>query len=378
MLKCAEVNTSRRLEITMTIDQEHAPAPNLEAPIPELPSIAGWKEVPIRETIRSREPLVPVGIFSDHPRIMASSVYADEHHSSPYYGGLDGSNIAVFMREGVASKIDIAAGLLPRGLHLMVMDAYRSLEVQAALFNQYRKGVEAARPDWSEEQISAETQKYVSIPSTDSSRPSPHNTGASVDVVLIRLDDDTQILIDEIDAKLRTVGEDWEKQYLLEMKRSSLIRRHATMLDFGTRFDHGGPMAALRHFEEKSKTQPLTDVEESQLTNRRLLFNVMVASGMEPYADEWWHFNDPASQMGAKAAGLEFAEYGAAELSEENQAFALMREQHHINSVRLARGDQWIPPEGLGRAYQLALRAVAGDNPKNIWKMTQGVERIEP
>lgn len=104
----------------------------------------------------------------------------------------------------------------------------------------------------------------------------------------------------------------------------------------------------------------------------------MTTAGLEPYADEWWHYNDPASQMGAKVAGIDHAEYGAIELSGENRAFARMRELHHDNSVRLARGEEWTPPKGLEAHYGLARAAVSGDNPQNVWKMTDIVDKIEP
>src|SRR5690606_26751166 len=101
-------------------------------------------------------------------------------------------------------------------------------------------------------------------------------------------------------------------------------------------------------------------------------------AGLEPYADEWWHYNDPASQMGAKVAGREYAQYGAIEMSDENIQYERMRKQHHLNSVRLARGEEWTPPKGLEVHYKLAKAAIFGDNPKNIWRMIDTVDKIEP
>lgn len=357
-------------ELSTTID--------LTAPIPELAPIEGWKEVPIHKAEHSDEPLVPVGIFSKYNRVLTSSVYADEHHNSPYDGGLDGSNIALFMREGVAEKLDQIAQLLPRGMHLMVMDAYRTLEVQAALFEQYKNKLQEQHPDWPEEQLSAETQEYVSIPSTDPTRPSPHNTGGSVDVVIVHVDEVTQKRIDTIDFILANPHKSWESEFLHEMSRSKLIRDNAKMLDFGTRFDHGGPAAGLRYLEELSEQRELSDTEKAQLENRRLLFNAMTAAGMVGYEKEWWHFNDPASQMGAKVSGLEFAEYGAMELSPENIEFAQMRNLHHERSVRLARGEEWIPPKGLEVHYALARHAVQGNDPRNVTNLEDEVDQIQP
>lgn len=363
----------------MTSAQEKLTQPNELLPIPEIPPLAGWKEIPIVETELTHEPLVPVGIFSDHRKIISSSVYADEHYNSPYKGGLEGSNIAVFVREGVAKKLDKAAELLPSGHHLMVMDGYRTLEVQGALYKQYEDSLRAQHPDWTEEQLSTETQKYVSVPSRDKTRPSPHNTGASADVVIIKVDDETQQRIDAIDAELVTLAEqDWQQEYLLEMERSALIRRNGKMLQFGTRFDHGGAEAALRHFEEKAAATALSPEDEEALKNRRILYDVMTKAGFAPYADEYWHYNDPASQMGAKVTGREYAEYGAIEMSEENKEYADMRHRHHHNSTRLAKGAEWIPPRGLEAHYAIARAAVRGNNPQDVWKMEDTVDKIEP
>lgn len=363
----------------MTTSHEQLTQPNELPPIPEVAPLAGWKEIPLVETDLSHEPLVPVGIFSDYRKIVSSSVYADEHHNSPYTDGLEGSNVAVFMREGVAKKLEKAAEMLPSGNHIMVMDAYRTLDVQGALYEQYEQGLRAKYPDWTEEQLSTETQKYVSVPSHDKTRPSPHNTGASVDVVIVKVDEDVQHEIDAIDATLDTLGEeDWQREYMLEMKRSELIRRHGKMLNFGTRFDYGGSEAALRHYEVKAEQEPLSEEDKEAQNNRRLLYDAMIKAGFEPYADEWWHYNDPASQMGAKVAGREHAEYGAIEMSDENKQYEKMRKQHHLNSVRLARGEEWTPPKGLEVHYKLARAAIFGNNPKNIWRMTDTVDKIEP
>lgn len=362
----------------MATPHEQSTQPKELLSIPEAAPLAGWKEVPIIETERSHEPLVPVGVFSEYRKIVSSSVYADEHHNSPYSGGLEGSNIAVFVREGVASKLEVAAEILPYGHHLMIMDAYRTLNVQAALYEQYEEGLRAKHPDWTAEDLSAETQKYVSMPSDDKTRPSPHNTGASVDVAILKVGDDVQQDIDIIDAALDTLEEgDWQQEYMLEMKRSELIRRYGKMLNFGTRFDHGGPEAALRYYEKAEEVVLSPEDQEAQ-ENRRLLYSAMMKAGFEPYADEWWHYNDPASQMGAKVAGREHAEYGAIEMSEENKQYEQMRKQHHLNSVRLARGEEWTPPKGLEVHYKLARAAIFGNSPKNIWNMTDTVTKIEP
>lgn len=346
-------------------------------PMGEIPSVAGWKEVPIHETEKSHEPLVPLGIFSDHRKVFTSSVYADEHENSPYTDGLEGSLMALFVRKGVAEKLDKAAELLPSGYHLMAMDTYRTIEVQRALFKQYESGLRTTHPDWSDDEIMTETQKYVSLPSTDPSRPSPHNTGASVDVVIMKVPDEVQEQIDDIDRHLEN-AHDWREEYLLEMLRSELLRKNGEMLDFGTPFDHGDAEASLDYFERKDAEGELDPSDWEAASNRRLLFHVMTRAGFEPYAEEWWHYNDPASQMGAKTAGAEYAEYGAAVLSEENKYFADVRKLHAINTARHARGEQWDPPEDLIEHYGIAREASRGNDPDAFPKLQNTVSKIAP
>ncbi len=336
-------------------------------PIPEVPSVAGWKELPIHQTEKSAEELVPLGMFTEHRQILTSSVYDDEHENSPYEGGLEGGLTTLFVRSGVAERLHAAGGLLPRGYHLMAMDTYRPLVVQNALYEQYEGQLRELHPDWSDDEISVESQKYVSLPSEDPNKPSPHNTGGAVDVVIVRLDDESQRRLEDIDGELDQLApENWQREYLLEMERSSLVRNNAKMLNFGTEFDHGSEKAGLRYYEDLETTTGLTADDIDSQANRRMLYHAMVAAGFEPYADEWWHFNDPATQMGAKVAGAEFAEYGAAELSESNAEHEEMRKLHRINTERLAKGVRWVPPPGLGEHYQLALIAAEKNDPTKL------------
>ncbi len=81
-------------------------------PIPiDSGAVTGWKEVPVRS---SDEPLVPLGLESDHEEIFTDSIYAGERISSPYgYGELDGSLLTHFTRQTVAEALVHAQDLLP-------------------------------------------------------------------------------------------------------------------------------------------------------------------------------------------------------------------------------------------------------------------------
>lgn len=122
------------------------------------------------------------------------------------------------------------------------------------------------------------------------------------------------------------------------MRKIALIERNMELLNFGTKFDHGGIEASLNYFEKLAQQRPLTDEEQAAQKNRRILYNVMASVGMQPYEDEWWHYNSPKSQMGAKIAGLSLAEYGARSLSPENQKHEMVRRMHWLGSQHIYNG----------------------------------------
>ncbi|MDB5184757.1 MAG: hypothetical protein JWN38_565 [Candidatus Saccharibacteria bacterium] len=323
-------------------------------PIPlELPPVAGWKDVQLRE---NGEKLVPFGPFSDNDDIFTSSIYYGEHSNSPYInqeGQLDGSLIVMFARRDLVSSVRYAQQMLPANHYLIVLDSYRTLQVQQALYDHYLSGLKQNHPDWDPVRLSSETQKYVSLPSDVPTRPSPHNTGGSVDLAIYRLPEAVDQEIRGIDNQLdvlrgkapknptpeqEATDQNLREAYLLEMKKVSLIRREAELLNFGTQFDHGGGEAALNYFEKLALERDLTPDEQEARDNRRMLYSVMTEAGLQPYEDEWWHYNSPKSQMGAKVAGRSQAEYGGVTLSPENLAHEQMREAHRAGLVRIQEG----------------------------------------
>jgi D-alanyl-D-alanine dipeptidase len=253
--------------------------------------VKGWKDIPIRDKGRA-DPLVPLGPLSrEAGTLMTSSVYFGEHDTSPYARSenkLKGSLLTLFVRQSVARRLLFAEQLLPAGYHLIVFDAYRPYGVQKSLYDFYRQQLKRSYPGMSDEALELETQKYVSLPSQDPARPSPHNTGGAVDVAIIK---------------------------------TGAAHRKSKMLNFGTAFDHGGERAALAYYESKIAMGEVLAGEDVQAcNNRRLLFAVMTKAGFQPYFAEWWHFNALESQMGAAAAGLDYATFGAINPIESNMA----------------------------------------------------------
>lgn len=283
-----------------------------EAEIPRLISVSGWKEVPIQSSI---EPLVPIGLLSNF-NIFTSSIYFSEHQNSPYAPDqLGGSLITIFVRLSVARRIMDAENMLPTGYHLIAFDGWRPLEVQKSLYDEYYRSLRLKFLNWEEDKLAAETQKYVSLPSNNFAKPSPHNTGGAVDLAIMKLPDDAE---DKLQLLLAKSADD-------AIDRAKIMLSFAKLLNFGTPFDWGGPEAALRYFEDLAVQKNLNKVESEALASRRMLYHLMRAVGFEAYEDEWWHYNAPESQMGAKTAGLAVASYGAIEISGSDFQFELSR-----------------------------------------------------
>ena len=280
--------------------------------IPKLSSVSGWKEIPVQP---SSELLVPLGLSSNF-NIFTSSVYFSEHDNSPYLSNqLSGSLITIFIRQGVAERLIRAEEMLPKGYHLVVFDGWRPLEVQKSLYDEYYQSLKTKFPSWSGEELAQETQKYVSLPSNNPSKPSPHNTGGAVNLALMQLPASAEEKIKDLSTKNQDT----------EIERAKIILASAKLLNFGTQFDWGGSEAALRHLEELAGQRELNEEEREALANRRVLYYLMKEIGLEAYADEWWHYNAPQTQMGAKTAGLAIASYGAIEISSSDFQLELSR-----------------------------------------------------
>jgi D-alanyl-D-alanine dipeptidase len=82
----------------------------------------------------------------------------------------------------VAKKLIEAAEELPGNLSLVILDGWRPTEVQAALFNEYKSILKQQFSGKKEEDLDREVAKFVSVPSVNPLRPSPHLTGGAVDL----------------------------------------------------------------------------------------------------------------------------------------------------------------------------------------------------
>lgn len=210
-------------------------------PIPSDQTIDGWQGVPI-------EP-------QDEPFCSLSDLNKQRVCVEPAYFlmKIQGSLPECYARESVANRLLSAAAHLPVGYRLKIWDAWRPLEVQSALFEQYLSVLRDKYPLLGEDDLMQKAERFVSLPSNDPLKPSPHYTGGAVDLTI--------------------VGPDGKE------------------LDMGTPFDYFGEEAHTTYYEEKLANGTLLSNETEILNNRRLLYHAMTNAGFSNYPFEWWHFD---------------------------------------------------------------------------------------
>ncbi len=186
------------------------------------------------------ESLVPAGLLTEH--ILARPMY--------FVQKLPGALAEVYLRTGVLQRLTVAAGMLPSGYRLVILDGWRSLRLQKTLFDIEEARMRDVHADWTDEQIRAESRRYIAFPSEDPEHPSGHNTGGAVDLTI--------------------AGPDGLELWM------------------GTGFDDTSEKTATRWFERSPEVEGRA-VEA--LCNRRLLYHAMISAGFVNYADEWWHYD---------------------------------------------------------------------------------------
>lgn len=180
----------------------------------------------------------------------------------------------MFLRKGVMERYLKAAEEVKKhhGIDLMVLDGWRDLAIQEALYWIYLKEYTAPQmnfgdkfsPEMTAEEVKAvyhqlpiedqkileeEHVKYVAMPCGDPKCPSQHNTGGSIDV--------------------------WPY-------------KDGSPLDLGVEFDQMDESAGVfYHLEPGNKFEDNQEV----CRNREILITAMVNAGFSVYPFEIWHFN---------------------------------------------------------------------------------------
>jgi len=122
-----------------------------QIPIPGLKKIDGWKSIPIVECYECL-----VSLSTTSAQIAVISAY----HES----GVNGALSDAYLREGVAERLIKAAELLPSNFRFVVLDAWRPLEVQAALFERMFVKNRDLHPEWPVADLVKLTEKYAAYP----------------------------------------------------------------------------------------------------------------------------------------------------------------------------------------------------------------------
>jgi len=168
----------------------------------------------------------------------------------------------IWLRKTVARKLVTVQRSLPRGIHLFVIEGYRSLARQTLIYERFLQQSFAEHPDWPLNVRRREVNRMVAPP--DVKCPPGHCTGGALDATLI-------------DPK-------------------------------GIELDMLSPCQG--RFEECTPTF-FPDLSPTALHNRELLFEAMEAQGFRNYALEWWHYSYGDSGW-AYRMGLDACPYGAA------------------------------------------------------------------
>jgi D-alanyl-D-alanine dipeptidase len=164
------------------------------------------------------------------------------------------------VRDSLATRLDVAAGLLPVGVRLRVVEGHRSPSDQLAIIARYSAEICARHPGISAAELDRLTSRYVAPLAV-----APHVAGAAVDLTLV-------------DA----CGEP---------------------LDLGTPIDATPEQSQGRcYFASRS-------ISPDARAHRDLLAEVLGVVGLVNYPTEWWHWSY-GDRYWALISGAEAALYG--------------------------------------------------------------------
>ncbi|MEK6310789.1 MAG: M15 family metallopeptidase [Curtobacterium sp.] len=164
------------------------------------------------------------------------------------------------VRLGVADRLVRADRALPAGVHLLVVEGFRTLEAQCAIIDDYRATLAALHPDATAGELDDLVSRFVAP-----AQAAPHVAGAAVDCTLV--DDD------------------------------------GARLWMGTAIDDTPERSGGRCFTGSP------DIDDEARANRAVLASVLEPVGMVNYETEWWHWSHGdrywAYRTGAAAARYE-------------------------------------------------------------------------
>lgn len=174
------------------------------------------------------------------------------------------------LRATVYEKLILAQDTLPNNWRFRVYEAFRSREVQQMLFEQQYQMTLQKFPQKKQGEIFYLTTQLVSpvCNLNGSVNIPPHNTGAAIDIEIISENGNL--------VEMGMAIKDWQQV------RPELCSTRCSALD------------------------------DKILKNRKILFEVMSASGFVNYPTEWWHFSY-GDRYWAYCVGESSAIYGSAD-----------------------------------------------------------------
>jgi len=198
------------------------------------------------DTIVYDRDLITLPVIDNHEPLIDLSKLSRKHHTDikielePESRTFFGKNICL-VRKSVGEKlIFLQKKISPSGIRIVILDAYRPVELQMILIRNFTSRLKSEHPDWDATKIKEESIKFVA-PVEPGILP-PHSTGGAVDLTLEK---DTQKL------------------------------------------DMGSPWGEL---SERSRTHS-SKISEAGRKNRIFLAELMHDAGFVNYPLEWWHWS---------------------------------------------------------------------------------------
>ena len=188
-----------------------------------------------------------------------------------HYVIVPGSIAELYLRISVAAKLaDVNARLKPMGIEAYLFDAWRPQAIQRYFHDVwFPNWLVQRQPHLAGQALTDEVQKYWAAPTAGKDSPSPHSTGAALDLTLMFSETKQPLFMGGIFDDL--TEEAWTDGY------------------------------------ERKPVRSMSD--EEARANRRLLYWVMTEAGFANNPTEWWHYSW-GDQLWAKLGSHSAAHYG--------------------------------------------------------------------
>ena len=182
----------------------------------------------------------------------------------------------MYLRSEVANKLEKAQQRLLSGCKFKIFDAYRSIQTQKKIYDDYVKELKKENSELNDEELKKQAQEFVVFPELKKEAPPRHNTGGAVDL--------------------------------------TIVNEKSEELDMGTAFDYFGKEASVKYFFQPDNCQEIdTEKIKEIIKNRHLLIETMEYVGFSVYPNEWWHW-EMGTQFDSASRGFKYAKYGSADL----------------------------------------------------------------